>query len=173
MNYALWFALIDVLLLIKMYNMLRRVNTFANKVKVGTDSEGRYLYHPVHEYRDSVKNIYADDFLKSQAFKDFQERTGRATLSFSKFKEGAFKCPCIQAPKMKVCVDEIETEFNELTKTFESKLRRRPATEACCIACVEQDMEKERLGEGEFCYVNLYFTRKCSIILSSFYLSCM
>ena len=142
---------LSVLLIQFMNIMLHRVNTFANKVNIGKNSEGIDQYHPVHEYRDTVKNIYADDFLKSQAFKDFRERTGRATISFSKFKEGAFKCPCIQPPKMKACVDEIETEFNEFTKAFESKLRRRPATEFCCIACVEQDMEKERLGEGKDC----------------------
>lgn len=149
-------------------NVACRVNTFANKVRVGKDSAGKDQFHPVHEYRDTVKNIYTDVFLKSLAFKEFQERTGRETLSFSKFKEGAFKCPCIQLPKMRVCVDEVETEFAELTKTFESRLRRRPAVDFCCLACVDQDMEKERLGKGEYCCV-IYYSLKYFILLFHLY----
>jgi hypothetical protein len=36
------------------------VNTFGNKIKVGKDK-----FHPVHEYCDSLKNIYQDDFKNS------------------------------------------------------------------------------------------------------------
>lgn len=125
-----------------------RVNTFSPKVHVG-----KGVFHPVHEYCDTMKNIYHNDFLKSAEFKAFQERTGRETLGFRKFKEGCFMCPCIQQPKMRVCVDETETSFNELTKTLASALRRRPVTAAtCCKACESQAAQKLALGNSKYIF---------------------
>lgn len=94
---------------------MNRVNTFGNKVKCGKDKNGNDIFHPIHEYNDTLKNIYADDFKESIAFEEFCKRTGRTDISYSKFREGALKCPCIQQPTMRVCVDEIETSFTELT----------------------------------------------------------
>ena len=121
------------------------MNTFAPKVPLADGS-----YHPVHEFCDTVKNIYNDDFLKSPEFAAFKERTKRDTICFSLFKRGATMCPCIQKPKMRVCVDEVETAFNELTKTLASMLRRQPAVikgaPAYCRACEVQAARKEELG---------------------------
>ena len=134
------------------------MNTFAAKVKVGDN-----CYHPVHEYRDTVKNIFLDDFLNSKAFEEYKEESGRDTISFSKFKEGAFMCPCIRAPKARVCVDEIETGFNELTKSLENILRQQAATEYdCCPACAMETAKKEGNPEGLPSY---YLVFACYCIL--------
>ena len=91
-----------------------RVNTFGNKVKVVPG-----LYHAVHEYNDTLKNIYLDDFQASEEFQSFCNRSGRKSICFNTFKRGALRCDCIKKPTMRVCVDENETEFTELTTTLQ------------------------------------------------------
>jgi hypothetical protein len=126
-----------------------RVNTFSAKVKV---AEG--VYHPVHEYRDTVRNIYNDDFLHSAEYRSLLEEHDRDSISFSKFKEGAFMCPCIRSPKSRVCVDEVETGFSELTKCLENLLRQHSVTEYdCCSACAAESVKKELNPEGAALYV--------------------
>jgi hypothetical protein len=122
-----------------------RINTFRNKVLI---DEG--LYHPVHEYCDTLKNIYLDDFLHSPQYNEFKERTGRNTISFTLFKKGAKMCPCIKEPQMRVCVDEVETVFNHLATTLSNIGRRRRDNNDCdCEFCTSEANKKERLKEGE------------------------
>jgi hypothetical protein len=96
------------------YIVYCRINTFGTKVKVGVDDHGEIIEHAVHEYHDTLKNIYLGDFKQSDEFEEYCRRSGKADISFSKFKEGALLCPCIREPTMRVCVDEIETGFSEL-----------------------------------------------------------
>lgn len=126
--------------------MLCRVNTFGNKIKVGPKS-----YHAVHEYHDTLKNIYLDDFKNSVEFKDFQQRTGRSSLSYTKFLEGALMCPCIRAPVMRVCVDEAETAFNEVVKTLNNvrkKNRNQRRPECKCKFCQNEAEKMATLPPG-------------------------
>ena len=122
------------------------MNTFGNKVKVAPD-----VYHPIHEYHDTLKNIYIDDFKNSVEFQEFKGRTGRSSISYTKFLEGALKCPCIRAPVMRVCVDEIETAFNEMAKTLnnvrkKNRNQRRPACR--CQFCQNEAVKMAALPAG-------------------------
>ena len=119
-----------------------RVNTFGNKIKV---AEG--VYHPIHEYNDKLRNIFMDDFKQSLEFQLFSERTGRKSISYSKFLEGALKCPCIREPQMRVCVDKIETMFSEVTKTL-AKIRFNNRKLCECRFCVSQEALKEQYKAG-------------------------
>lgn len=122
-----------------------RVNTFGGKVKVAEET-----YHAVHEYQDTLKNIYLDDFQSSRELEDFVARTGKTSVSFTKFKEGALMCPCIRAPVMRVCVDEVETAFNEVVKTLHNigkKRWKRNRDDCECPFCTREAVEKERLGD--------------------------
>ena len=49
---------------------------------------------------------------------------------------------------MRVCVDEIETEFTELTATLKTILR---SSREKCIRefCTFEDVKKNKLGDGE------------------------
>lgn len=94
--------------------MFCRLNTFGAKVKVGTDINGLDIEHAVHEYHDTLQNIYLGDFMESEEFAKFCQRSGKTGISFSKFVEGALQCPCIQAPKMRVCVDELKLDLVNL-----------------------------------------------------------
>lgn len=121
------------------------MNTFSGKVKVADDT-----YHAVHEYHDTLKNIYLDDFLSSREFEEFVARTGKTSVSFTKFKEGALMCPCIREPVMRVCVDEVETAFNEVVRTLHNirKSRWNRNRDECeCQFCTHEAVKKERLGE--------------------------
>lgn len=124
----------------------RRVNTFGNKIKVAPD-----VYHPVHEYNDKLRNIFLDDFKHSMEFKLFMERTGRTSISYSKFLEGALRCPCIREPQMRVCVDKVETMFSEVSKTL-AKIRFNNRILCCCNFCIEQKIMEEVHGTGTFKY---------------------
>ena len=125
-----------------------RVNTFASKVKLPNGK-----FHPVHEYHDTLMNIYLDEFLNSDELKLYQETTGKNTISYTTFIKGAFMCPCIKAPKMRVCVDEIETSFSELAKCLQDISRRKPATDCfCCEACSVLQAERTKVGDkGMIC----------------------
>ena len=125
------------------------MNTFGNKIKIGPDK-----YHAMHEYHDTLKNIYLDDFLNSVDFEEYCARTGRTSVSYGKFLEGALMCPCIREPVMRVCVDEVETAFNELTKTLSNvrkanRTQRRPA--CTCVFCKNEATKKEELPDGGMC----------------------
>lgn len=58
-----------------------RVNTFEKRVIVGKDDAGRNKYHSVHEYTDTLKNMYTE-FLGSTEFAAFTRRTGRILFDF-------------------------------------------------------------------------------------------
>lgn len=136
------------------------MNTFCSKVRVSEKNAPTAEYHAVHEYNDTLKNIFADEFLNSIEFQDFVERTGKQSISFSKFLEGACACPCIRAPVMRVCVDEVETAFNELVKTLNNirkrnRNQRRP--ECACLFCQNEAAKKNSLGSGKFLSI-IYFT---------------
>ena len=78
----------------------------------------------------------------------FKKKTGRSTIGYTKFREGALLCKCIKKPTMRVCVDEIETEFTELTATLKTILRS--SREKCiCEFCAFEDVKKNKLGDGE------------------------
>ena len=122
-------------------------------MKVSPKDAPKAVYHAVHEYNDTLKNIYADEFLISVEFRDLVQKFGKTSISFSKFAEGACMCPCIRAPVMRVCVDEVETAFNELVKTLNNvrkrnRNQRRPKCE--CLFCRNEAAELERLGSGKF-----------------------
>jgi hypothetical protein len=129
------------------YDVLR-VNTFANKVQLPDKT-----FHRVHEYHDTLMNIYLDEFLCSESFKLYTETSGKSSISYTTFIKGAFMCPCIKAPKIRVCVDEIETSFCELSKCLQDIRRQKPATKKfCCEACSILAEEKARVGEkGMIC----------------------
>lgn len=110
-----------------------RVNTFGSKVRV---DEG--VFHAVHEYNDTLRNIYLDDFQQSEEFQAFCNRTGRSSIGFSKFKVGALSCRCIQQPSMRVCVDEIETEFIENVATLRGIWLKSKSTCNCAFCTIEK-----------------------------------
>ena len=112
------------------------------------------MYHPIHEYNDKLRNIFLDDFKHSLEFQLFVERTGRTSISYSKFLEGALKCPCIREPQMRVCVDKIETVFSEFTKTL-AKIKFNNRRKCTCDFCVEQARREELYGIGKLnnCYM--------------------
>ena len=61
-------------------------------------------------------------------------------------------CPCIQAPTMRVCVDELETGFSEVVFTLKEIYRRSRARrnrEECCRFCENERCRKEEMGSGE------------------------
>lgn len=123
-----------------------RVNTFGSKVKVGEDR-----YHAVHEYTDTLKNIYMDDFRNSIEFQNFAQRTGRSSVSYGLFLKGALSCKCIKAPVMRVCVDEVETAFNEMVKSVNNvrKANRAQRKPPCpCMFCINLAAEEERHEAG-------------------------
>ena len=126
-----------------------RVNTFGSKVKVGIDERGEVVEHAVHEYHNTLKNIYLGEFKQSDDFEEYCGRTGNTDISFSKFTEGALACPCIQEPTMRVCVDEIETGFCELVHVMKEVLRRnRNERKSCCNFCRHETIRKAELGAG-------------------------
>jgi hypothetical protein len=123
------------------------VNTFGSKILVGKDK-----YHARHEYHDTLKNIYLDDFQNSIEFQDFVQRTGKTSVSFRTFVDGALMCPCIKEPVMRVCVDETETAFNEYAKALNNirkkcRTQRRPPCQ--CQFCINEAARKERLEEED------------------------
>ena len=124
-----------------------RLNTFGPKLKVGTNDHGDPIEHHVHEYHDTLKNIYLGDFKESDEFEEYCRTSGKQDLSYSKFLEGALMCPCIQEPAMRVCVDEIETGFGELVYTMKETLRRsRTKRQLCCAFCRKEEIRKEEQG---------------------------
>ena len=122
------------------------MNTFGSKVKI---ADG--IYHAVHEYTDTLKNIYYDEFRNSIELQDFVQRTGKTMVSFGMFLKGALKCKCIRAPVMRVCVDEVETAFNELVKTLNNirKANRSQRKPPCpCLFCTNIAAEEENHEPG-------------------------
>ena len=140
-----------------------RLNTFGPKVRVGTNQAGDPIEHHVHEYHDTLKNIYLGDFKESVEFEDYCRTSGKEDLSYSKFVEGALMCPCIVEPHMRVCVDEIEVGFGELVHTMKEVLRRsRTQRQQCCDFCRNEAILKEQQGAGNkhcalfIAYINIY-----------------
>lgn len=128
------------------------MNTFGAKIHVGTDENGNKIEHAIHEYHDTLKNIYLGDFKESQEYNAYLQRSGKKDLSFSSFKAGVDLCNCIQQPMMRVCVDEIETGFSELVFVMKEILRRsRKPRGECCEFCRHEDTRREEVGPaGEF-----------------------
>lgn len=119
---------------------------------VGQDEDGEDIEHTIHEYHDTLQNIYLGDFKESIEFEDYCRRTGKNDISFSTFRKGARLCPCIQAPTMRVCVDELETGFSELVFTLKEIHRRSPARKrgnVCCAFCTRELHRKDTLGAGK------------------------
>ena len=105
-------------------------------------------YHAVHEYNDTLHNIFTKEFPESPEFAAFQESTGRKTIGYSKFVEGALLCPCIQPPTMRVCVDEIETKFREVVTTLQSI--RQKGIKCNCNFCIKEIEQKTKQGKGDY-----------------------
>ena len=125
-----------------------RINTFGARTTVGTDKDGNKIEHAVHEYHDTLKNIYLDDFKQSEQYEMFCRDSGKKEIGFTLFKEGALSCSCIQEPTMRVCVDEVETGFSELIYSMKEILRRsRTACE--CLFCRNEKTKREELKEGK------------------------
>ena len=150
-----------------------RYNTFGTKVFCGVDENGDDIEHSVHEYHDTLHNIYLGDFKESEHFEEFCRRTGKTDISFTKFREGALMCPCIQAPTMRVCVaDEIETGFAELVfalKEINRRSRQRRNGEVCCMFCENEQRKKEDMGSGKYCNICMCGCRMCADLLSLCY----
>lgn len=86
-----------------------------------------------HEYTDLLQNIYRDDFFNSVDYKNFQKKNKNRTVSLSKFLDGATKCPCIRTPKMRTCVDEVETNMAE--SIFCIRQLQRKHLDCSCSFC--------------------------------------
>jgi hypothetical protein len=121
----------------------RRINTFGKKVKVGNDN-----YHAIREYSDTLKNIYADNFLSSQEYDDYIRTSGVKSIGYTKFKEGALSCPCVKEPTMRACVDEIETSFSELTYALR-QISTRYAQRCDCPYHTAENVMKAKYGKGK------------------------
>ena len=119
--------------------MCCRVNTFDNKVNVGKDENGDIIYHMPHEYTDLLENIYKKHFLTSMEYKKFCAEQGRERkIGYTKFLEGVRSCPCIREPKMRSCVDEVETEMAESIYSLRCIQRLHlDCTCSFCVNCVE------------------------------------
>lgn len=125
----------------------RRINTFGKKVKIGVDERGEPIFHPIHEYINTLKEMYID-FLDSSEHDNLLRITGRESIGFTTFKEGALSCKCIQAPVMRVCVDEVETGFSEMVYALK-KLKRRSHVQCNCAFCEGEAIKEEAEGNGK------------------------
>lgn len=154
-------------------SLFYRVNTFGPKIKVGKDVSGNSIYHPVHEYNDTLKNIYLDDFLSSEANKaTLAEMSGKnKKVSYTKFLDGAKSCPCIREPTMRVCVDEIETGFTEMTLTLKNILfSSKQKGQVCkCGFCESEAKKKEEYGSGMYAIVDEEIVSFLILLLSNVY----
>jgi hypothetical protein len=108
---------------------------------------GDAIYHPIHEYQDTLQNIYLGDFKESPQFQSYCQEHDQTDISFSIFREGALKCRCIKEPTMRVCVDEIETGFAEMVNNLKEMSRRRRVSCECNF-CQSEMQRKVELGEG-------------------------
>ena len=134
---------------------------------MGKDKDHKPIEHPIHEYHDTLKNIYLGDFMQSQEFQEWRRVSGKDTISFSKFVEGALKCRCIQQPSMRVCVDEVETGFAELVFMMKEIMRRSPTKRKdCCAFCRNEEARKADLGTGDFKMLMTSSIILCSLCLS-------
>lgn len=115
---------------------------------VGKDAYGHDIYHPIHEYNNTLKDIYLGEFMESEIYEEMLKNSGRSSISFTIFREGALKCKCIQPPTMRVCVDEIETAFSELVYCLK-EIRRRSRGKCTCQFCLDETVKEESQGEGE------------------------
>ena len=113
---------------------------------MGKDDAGNDKYHSVHEYIDTLRNMYSD-FLDSTEFAAFTRRTGRTDMCYTVFKSAALSCKCIQKPKMRVCVDEVEVSFGELLKCM-NDLKRSTRGRCVCAFCDNQTNLQEQLKSG-------------------------
>ena len=89
-----------------------------------------------------------DDFKTSEEYEAYCRRTGRTSISFSIFCEGALKCKCIRKPSMRVCVDEVETGFTELVTTLRN-IQRSSRAICDCRFCQNENRKKDTLGQGK------------------------
>ena len=112
-----------------------RMNTFANNVKVGYDSDGKPIFHRPHEYTDILENIYKLDFLHSTENKMYQLENSGKNIGFSKFKEGATRCPCIRKPTLRACVDELEVNIAESLNALRMLKRSKRGSACSCQFC--------------------------------------
>ena len=97
------------------------MNTYGQKIFVGKDKAGIRQHHFPHEYSNTLYDIYLHDFLLSDEYAYLKKSHKGDSISFSTFKLGALQCPCIREPTMRVCVDEIETGFNEILKSLQDR----------------------------------------------------
>jgi hypothetical protein len=120
-----------------------RLNTFGNKIRVGTSEDGSPIHHCPHELNDTLKNVFLQDFLYSPEYEDWHKISG-TTMEYSKFAEGATMCPCTMKPQFRYCVDEIET--GELLYSLKKKLRSNVKCE--CDFCAEEATRTKKTEQG-------------------------
>ena len=118
-------------------------------MKVGKDAQGEDVFHAPHEYSDTLKNIYLSDFKESVEYAAYLERSGKTDFGYSKFKQGVHLCPCVGEPKMRVCVDELETGFSEMTECLKGILRRSSRVACECGFCTAEALKQDELGKGK------------------------
>ena len=124
--------------LIFVFMFLHRVSTYDKAIVVGLDDEGNNIYHMRHEYTDTLENIYYNEFLMSSDYADYLELPGSVSIGLTKFMEGALRCKCITAPRMRVCADEIEVDFYEVLYCLKN-IKRTVNAKACkCPYCLSR-----------------------------------
>lgn len=133
---------------------MSRVNTFGKKILV---DKVKQIYHPPHEYTDLLQNIYHHDFLESAEYRKFQRENNGTTIGYSIFKRGATRCPCIQAPSMRVCVDEVETEFAELLHSVKKYYSKHQDRCKCSFCSARHDGRSNALSGN----IVIFYCRYC------------
>ena len=87
------------------------------------------------------------DFLTSEEFDSLKRIQNIESISYSTFLRGALMCPCIKPPKLRFCVDELETEVNELLNALH--IRRKTIKGEClCAFCTEEKDKEEAKPRG-------------------------
>lgn len=133
-----------------------RINTFERKIEVGTDESGDRIFHPIHEYTDTLENIYRRDFCESKEYKEFRERNDNREIGFTKFFLAATKCPCIRTPSLRSCVDEVEVNLSESIATLKSL--HRANQDCACNFCGKMREKKAKKRGGELSALSSTFT---------------
>ena len=132
------------------------MNTFGSKVKIsGNEKDGTAEYHYPHEYNDTLKNVYLSEFLYSEEYDLLKKKHNRSSVSYSIFKQGALLCPCVGQPSYRVCVDEIETSFNEALVVLQDRRKKSKMEKVVCTCafCVGEVEQKKLLGKGIYLVV--------------------
>jgi hypothetical protein len=120
----------DVDLISKWMHDSCRIDTSRKSIRVGVDSDGKNIFHPIHTYTGTLYELY-EDFLRSYAYESTEPTR---TIKFSTFKCYA-KCKCMKKASFHVCADEIEVGFQYLLEAaYDTKLKS-PCVNADCTCC--------------------------------------